>query len=110
MAQITFDNLKKNCVAEWRSKNASYNCEINTSGKLAVAQLVELKQTGKFKNPWTLKKEIEKECVDTIERIDIRNIKALAELCPESVPSWIKRGFYTVDISDSGWTIFKKEL
>lgn len=110
MAQITFDKLKEECVREFCSKNTRGShgtISIHNVGKLAIAQLCELKTTGKFKNPRILTKEIEDDCVKAIENIDIRNLKPLIELCPDSVPKWIKTGSYTLDLTDKGWTFFK---
>lgn len=112
MTQITFDKLKQNCVQEFCFKNTRGNSgEIGGSKRpqlIAISQLVEFRNTGKFRNPRVIMKEIEDDCVAAIERTDIRNIKALVDLCPESIPKWIKSGNYVVDLTDNGWTLFKK--
>lgn len=111
MNQIAFEKLKQNCVREFCSTNTrGYNGELSggsNSGTLGIAVLVEYKRTQKPVNWRKLIATIEDDCVKAIESVDIRNMKALAELCPESVPEWIKKGNYTVDLTDSGWTFFR---
>jgi len=111
MAQITFENLKKECIREFCYKNTRINGMAGTGAApamLGIAQLVELKQTGRFKNPRKLIVEIEDDCVAAIERVDLRNLKPLIDLCPDSVPKWIKSGNYVLDLTDNGWEFFKK--
>ena len=108
--KISFEKLKENCVREFCGKNTRMNqgASVGTSpSMLAIAQLVELKNTGKFVNPRKLIVEIEDDCVKAIELVDIRNVKALIQLCPESVPTWIKSGNYKVDLSDDGRMIYR---
>lgn len=113
MTKITFEKLKENCVREFCSKNTRNNhgsigcVNSNANSNLAIAQLVEFKNTGKFKNPHKLIKEVEDDCVSVIERVDIRNLTPLIQLCPDSVPNWIKNGNFTLDFDADGWTFFK---
>ncbi len=113
MAQITFDKLKENCVREFCYKNTrathgSLGCGTNNGGKFGIATLVKFKQTGKFTRIFELAKEVEDDCAEVIKRVDLRNLKPLIELCPDSVPKWIQNGNYTLDLDDKGWTFFKK--
>lgn len=108
MPQITFEKLKQDCVKEFCSKNTSYGSEINTGGKLGVAVLVDYKRTGKMKHHRELLKEIENDITSLINSTDLRNLKPLISLCPESVPKWIQSGNYILDMADNGWTFCKK--
>jgi hypothetical protein len=111
MNQITFEKLKQNCVREFCSKNTrGYHGELSggsNAGTLGIAQLIEFKRTGKPTAWRKMLAEAEDDCVRAIESVDIRCVKALAELCPESVPEWIKKGNYTVDLTDDGWMFFR---
>jgi hypothetical protein len=108
MSQITFDQLKKKCIREFCSNNFRTNgfpSGASMPGAMAIAQLIELKQTGKFPNHRKFAEQLENECVKAIEAVDIRNIKPLIELCPDSVPAWIKKGSYFVD--SDGWVFVR---
>jgi hypothetical protein len=110
MNQITFEKLKHNCVVDFCATNTRLSGAVsagNNPSLVAIARMVELRATGKVKKVREFVKEIEDECVKAIEAVDIRNVKALAELCPESVPEWIKRGNYKVDLTDNGWVFFR---
>ena len=110
MNKITFEKLKHNCVVEFCATNTRLSGCVsagNNPSLVAIARLVELRTTGKIKKVREFVKEIEDGCVKAIEAVDIRNLKPLIDLCPESVPEWIKRGNYTVDLADNGWTFFR---
>lgn len=109
MNTISFEKLKQKCVREFCTKNTNSHSTHNgvIAGNIAIAQLVELKNTGKFAKWRELLQTSEDECVKAIEATDIRNVKALSELCPESVPEWIKKGNYLVDLTEQGWIFFK---
>ena len=111
MNQITFEKLKQNCVQEFCSENTrGYHGDIGAGGNagtIGIAVLVELKRTQKPMKWREMMVNVENDCVKAIEAVDVRNVKALGELCPKSVPEWIKKGNYIVDLTDSGWTFFR---
>ena len=114
MPQITFEKLKQECVREFCTKTTrGYHGEMSAghnSGEFAVAILADYKATGIRKNVRDFVKQVEDDCVAAVERTDLRNLKPLISLCPQSVPQWIKNNNYTLDLTDKGWTFFKKEF
>lgn len=60
------------------------------AGKLSVTNLQLFKEDGAFLGSRKSLQKIKEECVKAIHAVDIRNIKPLIELCPKSVPGWIK--------------------
>lgn len=111
MNQITFEKLKQNCVTEFCADNTrgfhGELCPVKQAGAIYITNLIELKRTNKFNRSQTLVKQIEDKCVKAIEAVDVRNVRALVELCPKSIPEWIKSGNYTIDLVDKGWTFFR---
>lgn len=113
MNQISFDKLKENCVREFCTNNTRMSGSISAAsmaGEMAVARLIDLKENGKPKAVRQLVKEIEDDCVLTIERTDIRNLKPLIDLCPKVVPEWIKSGNYAIDFNGEKWMLIKKGI
>ena len=113
MAQITFEKLKEECIREFCSKNTRDYHGGGVSGgahpaQLAFAKIIEFKQTGNWRKSIPFMMEIEDDCVATIERTDLRNLKPLIALCPKSVPKWIQNNNYILDLADNGWTFYKK--
>lgn len=111
MSQIIFDKLKENCVREFCSKNTRSQAGADCAAmKPAQAMLIRVKdylETGKPVKQRKFMADLENELVAVIERTDIRNLKPLIELCPDSVPKWIKSGNYTLDLTDKGWAFFR---
>lgn len=109
---MTFENLKQRCVQEFCSKNTrDYNGQVNGSRQpalMAFALINEFKITGEWKKTRAFAKEIEDNCVKAIMNTDIRNIKPLIDLCPDSFPKWVKNGNYTVELTDKGWEFICK--
>ena len=111
MTKITFDKLKENCVREFCSKNtrdySGANCAAMKPAQAMIIRVVDYLETGKKIPQRKFMANLEDELVLVIERTDIRNLKPLIELCPESVPVWIKNGNYSLDLTDKGWAFLR---
>lgn len=113
MPQITFEKLKQECIIEFcynTTRQQGAVSAANRPGEMALTIIADYNATGKRKKVRDFVKQIENDCVAVIERTDIRNLKPLIELCPKSVPKWIQNNNYVLEITDKGWTFFKKEF
>ena len=102
-----WENIKKDCIREFCTKNTRNDAMLTIGGKLGLAILVELKNGVRIRG-LNLIKKIEDDCVKAIELTDIRAYQKLVEICPDSFPNWIKSNLCTIDLTEKGWAFIKK--
>jgi hypothetical protein len=51
-----------------------------------------------------LYKEIRDDLIGVVNSWDIRNVNQLIEMYPKGVPTFIKNGNYTTELTDDGWS------
>jgi hypothetical protein len=98
-----FDTLKTKCARHF------YN-DVFARGRYETAALESLrimKETMKLNNFREVLDSVRNKGYDAIMRTDIRNVKALAESFPAIVPSWVKAGNYSPELTDNGWELIK---
>jgi hypothetical protein len=103
---IRWETLKDKCKTEFLRKFRNM-----TDPEMIAAlhmEVLDKLHAGTFKGTFKLLKEVEGNCLQTIDRCDIRGYKALCKLFPEAFPTWVRAGRCSAEYDEEAEWIFVK--